>query len=150
LTNNNLDHFLEEVIDLVLSVAKVSTLNKVVGLLSPSTSWVVELEWPQEVRGILEVGSNSQDLVDQVFNADDSKFTKRLLNDLVGSDWGSVSVNLDKSTLVDKITNSLEVGTSVGDVWLSFQDRGPSGRFGCGRNGCEQLQPCCITKSSGQ
>jgi len=118
LTNNNLDHFLEEVIDLVLSVAKVSTLNKVVGLLSPSTSWVVELEWPQEVGGILEVGSNSQDLVDQVFNADDSKFTKRLLNDLVGSDWGSVSVNLDKSTLVDKITNSLEVGTSVGDVWL--------------------------------
>ena len=94
MTNNNLDHFLEEVIDLVLSVAKVSTLNKVVGLLSPSTSWVVELEWPQEVRGILEVGSNSQDLVDQVFNADDSKFTKRLLNDLVGSDWGSVSVNL--------------------------------------------------------
>jgi len=90
----------------------------VVGLLSPSTSWVVELEWPQEVGGILEVGSNSQDLVDQVFNADDSKFTKRLLNDLVGSDWGSVSVNLDKSTLVDKITNSLEVGTSVGDVWL--------------------------------
>jgi len=90
----------------------------VVGLLSPSTSWVVELEWPQEVGGILKVGSNSQNLVDQILNTDDSKFTKRLLNDFIGSNWGSVSVDLDESTLVDEVTNGLEIWTSVGDVWL--------------------------------
>ena len=57
----NLNHFSQELINLVFSVAKVTTLNKVVGLLSPSPSWSVQLEWPQKVGGILEVGSNSQD-----------------------------------------------------------------------------------------
>merc|ERR1719309_1676501 len=114
----NLNHFLQELIDLIFSVAKVSTLDKMVCLLSPSSSWVVELEWPQKVGGILEVWSNSQDLVDQILNTNNSKFTKRLLNDFIGCNWGSVSVNLDESTLVDEVTNSLEVWTSVSDVWL--------------------------------
>lgn len=92
--NGNLDHFLQEVIDLVFSISKVSTLNKVVGLLSPSSGWVVELEWPQEVGGILEVGSNRQDLVDQVLNTDDAHLAKLGLNDLIRGDWGAVSINL--------------------------------------------------------
>ena len=57
-----LDHLPQELVDLVLPVAEVSTLDKVVGLLSPSPSWVVQLEGPQEVRGVLEVGSNREDL----------------------------------------------------------------------------------------
>merc|ERR1712019_179312 len=114
-----LDHFLQEVIDLVLSATEVSTLDKVVGLLSPSTSWVVQLEGPQEVGGVLEVGSNSEDLVDQILNTDDSHLAQLVLDDVVGGDWSSVSVNLDKSTLVDEIANSLQVGAPVGDVGLA-------------------------------
>ena len=65
-----------------------------VGLLSPSSGWVVQLEWPQEVGGILEVGSNRQDLMDQILNTDDSHLAKLGLNDLIGGDGGAVSVNL--------------------------------------------------------
>merc|ERR1719433_1315613 len=119
--NKLLDHFLQEVVDLVFSATEVSTLDKVVGLLSPSPSWVVQLEGPQEVGSILEVGSNSEDLVDQILNTDDSQLAQLILNDVVGGDGSSVSIDLDKSTFVDEITNSLQVGTPVGDVGLSLQ-----------------------------
>lgn len=39
-----LDHSGQQSIDLVLPVAKITTLHKVVGLLPPPTSWVVQLE----------------------------------------------------------------------------------------------------------
>merc|ERR1719433_2582440 len=117
--NRYLDHFLQEVVDLVLSAAEVSTLDKVVGLLSPSPSWVVQLEGPQEVGSILEVGSNSEDLVDQILNTDDSQLAQLVLNDVVGGDGSSVSIDLDKSTFVDEIANSLQVGAPVGDVGLA-------------------------------
>ena len=89
-----LDHFLQEVIDLVLSATEVSTLDKVVGLLPPATGGVVKLEGPQEVGGVLEVGSDGQDLVDQILHTDDSHLAKLALNDVIGGDWGTVSINL--------------------------------------------------------
>ena len=66
-------------------------------LLSPSSSWVVQLEWPQEVGGILEVGSDSQDLMDQILNTDDAHLAELALNDVIGGDWGAVTINLNKS-----------------------------------------------------
>ena len=66
-----------------------------VGLLSPSPSWVVQLEGPQEVGSILEVGSNSEDLMDQILNTDDSQLAQLVLNDVVGGDGSSVSIDLD-------------------------------------------------------
>ena len=66
-----------------------------VGLLSPAPSWVVQLEGPQEVGGVLEVGSNSEDLVDQILNTDDSHLAQLLLDDIVGGDWSSVTVDLN-------------------------------------------------------
>ena len=47
--SDNLDHQPQESVDLVLPVAEITTLNEVVGLLSPSTGGVVQLEGPQEV-----------------------------------------------------------------------------------------------------
>merc|ERR1719443_2177811 len=117
--SDNLNHQPEESVDLVLPVAEVTALNKVVGLLSPSTGGVVQLEGPQEVRGILEVGANSKDLVDEILHADDSHLAELSLDDVVGGDGGTVSINLDKSTLVDEVTDRLEVGASVGDVGLT-------------------------------
>jgi len=90
----------------------------VVGLLSPSSGRVVQLEGPQEVGGVLEVGSNSEDLVDQVLNTDDAHLAQLALNDLVGGDGSAVAIDLDKPTLVDQITDSFQVGAAVGDVRL--------------------------------
>ena len=66
-----------------------------VGLLPPAPGRVVELEGPQEVGGVLEVGSNSEDLVDQILNTDDSHLAQLLLDDVVGSDWGSIPIDLN-------------------------------------------------------
>ena len=89
-----LDHLPQELIDLVLPVAEVSTLDKVVGLLPPSTGGIVQLEGPQEVGGVLEVGSDGQDLVDQILHTDDSHLAQLGLDNLVGGDGGAVAVNL--------------------------------------------------------
>ena len=113
-----LNHGTEEVVDLLLSVAEVTTFHEVVGLLAPATSWGVELEGPQEVRGVLEVGANGEDLVDQIFDADDVVLAQLLLDDVVGGDGGTTAVKLGKSTLVDQLANALQVGGSPGDVGL--------------------------------
>ena len=63
----------QQLIDLVLPAAKVSTLHEVVDLLPPPTSRSVHLKWPQEVGSIL--------LVDQILKTDDTELT---LDDAVG------------------------------------------------------------------
>jgi len=55
---DNLNHLLQQLVDLVLAAAKVTTLDEVVDLLPPATGRSVQLERPQEVGGILEVWSN--------------------------------------------------------------------------------------------
>ena len=67
-----------------------------VGLLSPSSSWVVQLEGPQEVGSVLEVWSNAEDLVNQILDTDDSKLAQLALDDLVGSDGSAVTIDLNK------------------------------------------------------
>ncbi len=97
LIRSHLDHFTEELVDEIFSATIVATLHKVVGLLSPSTLGVVELEGPQQVSGVLEVLANGEDLVDQILNANDVAFLlKDLLNGLVVIDGLTVSLNLKK------------------------------------------------------
>ena len=101
----NLDHLVEERVDEVLPAAKVTTFDKVVGLLPPSTGGGVQLEGPQKVGGVLEVGTDSDDLVDEILNADDAELAKLLLNDVVGGDGCPVAVLLDESPLVDQLSD---------------------------------------------
>ncbi len=68
----DLDHLLQQVVNLILTVAKISPIYEVVGLLSPASIWSVELEVPQEVVGVLEVRSDCVQLVDQVLHTDDT------------------------------------------------------------------------------
>ena len=42
------------------------------------------LEVPQEVVGDFEVGTNGEDLVDQILDADDAEFAKPLFDNFVG------------------------------------------------------------------
>ena len=113
-----LDHLPEEVVDLDLSAAKVTTLDKVVGLLSPSASGSVQLEGPQKVGGVFEVGADGDDLVDEVLHADDAVLAERLLNEVVGGDGSALAIDLDESSFVDELADALHVGGSPCDVGL--------------------------------
>ncbi len=65
------------------------------GLLPPSAGGRVELEGPEEVGGVLEVGPHREDLMDEILHADDVELAQALLDDVVGGDWGPVSVHLE-------------------------------------------------------
>jgi len=119
MTTMKLYHFLQQFINLVLSAAEVTTLNEVVDLLSPSTSRSVQFKWPQEVRSVLEVGTNVQDLMNQIFNTNDSKLSEGSFNNVIGGDGSTVAVNLHVSTLVDELTNRLKVRSTPSDIRLS-------------------------------
>jgi hypothetical protein len=83
-----------------------------------STSWVVELEWPQEVVGLLEAWSAGDDFVDKILNAVDANLSELSRNDAVVGEWKSSSVNLSISSLVDESSDGLSGWVSIGDEWL--------------------------------
>ncbi len=80
-----------------------------------STSGVAQLEGPEEVGSLLEVGANSVDLMNQIFHADDAVFAEILLNDGVISERNALFLDLAISTLVDELADTLEVWVSVGN-----------------------------------
>jgi len=119
-TTTNLVHLSDQSIDLVFPVTQVTTLNKMSELASSeSSSGVAELEWPQEVGSLLEVGANGEDLVDQILHADDAVLAKAGLDDRVVGKSNALLLNLSISTLVDELTDGLEVGVSVSNPWLN-------------------------------
>ncbi len=93
-----------------VQVCGVSYVNEVVGLLGPSASGVVQLEGPQEVVDLLEVGTQRGNLVHDILNADDAKLAKRLLDDGVVRQAGALARNLAVSALVDELADGLERG----------------------------------------
>ena len=113
----NLVHLADESVDVLLTVTSVTTLDEVLDLAGvEATVGVGELEGPEEVVGLLEVGADGVDLVDQVFHADNAVLAEVLLNDLVVGKSNALLVDLSVATLVDELTDSLEVGVTVGDV----------------------------------
>ena len=112
----NLVHLADESVDVLLTVTSVTTLDEMLDLAGvEATVGVGELEGPEEVVGLLEVGANGVDLVDQVFHADNAVLAEVLLNDLVVGKSNALLVDLSVATLVDELTDSLEVGVTVGD-----------------------------------
>ena len=104
---------------MALTVTQVTTLDKVFELpCAESTSRVAQLEGPEEVAGLLEVGSDSEDLVNQVFHADNAVLAQLLLNEGVLGKRDALLVDLAVTTLVDEFTNRLEVGIAVSDEGL--------------------------------
>lgn len=77
---------------------------------------VGQLEGPEEVAGLLEVGADSVDLVDQILHADNTVLAKVVLNQLVVGQSNTLLVDLAVSTLVDELADGLEVGVAVGNV----------------------------------
>src|SRR3954452_15170868 len=76
------------------------------------------LEWPQEVGSLLEVGTDGEDLVNQILHADNAVLAKAVLNDGVIGESDALLVDLSVSTLVNKLAGGLQVGVSIGNPWL--------------------------------
>jgi len=112
-------HLLDESVDVLLAVTKITTLDVMLELASAeATVGVGQLEGPQEVGCLLEVGSDCEDLVNQILNADKAVLAERVFDQLVVGQRDALFVDLAISTLVDKLTDRLQVGVTIGDVWV--------------------------------
>jgi len=115
--NADLVHLANQVVDLQLAVTRVTALDEVQGLLGrETTGGVGQLEGPQEVGGLLEVGTDGVDLVDEILHADNAELSEGLLDDRVVGQGNALLVDLAISALVDELANRLEVGLTIGDV----------------------------------
>jgi hypothetical protein len=113
----NLVHLADESVDVLLTVTGVTTLDVVLELASAeATVGVGELEGPQEVVGLLEVGADGVDLVDKILHADNAELAEVLLDDLVVGEGSAHLVDLSVTALVEELTDGLQVGVTVGDV----------------------------------
>jgi hypothetical protein len=110
-----------------------------VSLLLESLQGGAELEWPQEVVGLLEVWANGHNLVDEVLVAGDSVLSEALVDDAGVSQWDSRSANLSVSSLVDEILNGLSSWVSVSDEWLNSSDHGHGSFVDSNENGVVKL-----------
>jgi hypothetical protein len=115
-----LDHALDQSVDLVFPVARLSVLHKVDGLLALEPARrVAQLERPEEVGSLLEGRADGDDFVDQVLDALNAVFAERLLNDLVGGNRDTLAVDLGETTLVNEFANGLQVGVAGGRSTLA-------------------------------
>jgi hypothetical protein len=118
-SHTNLIHLLDQSIDVLFPVAQVTTLDEMSEFsLVEAASWVGQLEWPEEVACLLEVGADGEDFVDQVFHADNAELAQVVLDQLVVGERDPLLVDLPISTLVHEFAHRLQVGIAVGDVWV--------------------------------
>merc|ERR1711962_934070 len=111
-------HFPHHLVDKLFPVPMITSLHEVVGLHPHSTCRTTQLKGPQEVVRLLEVLPNSEDFVDQILNANDSTGSQHLLDHLVVTDSNALVVHLSESSLVDQLSDGLQVGVSPRYKWL--------------------------------
>ena len=114
----NLDHSVDQLANENLVVTVVTTLVEVLEFLAESAVGGGQLEGPEEVGALLEVGSDGVDLVDQILDGEDTELAENLLDLLVLHQRNALLVQLGETTLVDQLADGLEVGVTVGDVGL--------------------------------
>jgi len=115
----NLVHLSDQSIDGLLTVTIITTLDVVNEFpLMEATGGVGQLEGPQEVACLLEVGTDSDDFVDQILDAHNAVLAQIVLDKLVVGKSDTLLVDLAIPTLVDELADGLEVGVAVGDVWV--------------------------------
>ena len=79
---------------------------------------------PDGVVGDLEVGTNVSDFFNEIFNGEDVLLSKDGLDDLVGSNWDSLTLDLHVSSLVKELGDGLSVWVTIVKVTfrtLNFQ-----------------------------
>ena len=112
--SNSLVHLADELVDVGLPVTEVTALDEVLELpCPPAASGVRELEWPEEVGRLLEVGAGGVDLVHEILDREDVVLAKGLLDDLVVGERDALLIDLPVATLVDELTDGLQVGLAT-------------------------------------
>jgi hypothetical protein len=96
----------------------LSSLDKVHSLLSWEASVrVAQFKRPQKVVCLFEARSDSVDLVDEILNTDDAEWAEGGLDNTVIRDRDSLLLssgdNTRETTLVDQLSDSLQVGVSI-------------------------------------
>jgi len=76
---------------------------------------------------LLEVGTDGEDLVYQIFNTDNAILAEAVLDNGVVGEGDALLVDLSISALVDELADALEVGVSVGNPWLDDLEHLKSG-----------------------
>ena len=113
-TNTNLVHLADELVDVRLPVTEVTALDEVLELTCPPAArGVGELEGPEEVRRLLEVGAGGEDLVDEIFDREDVVLAKCLLDDLIVRERDTLLIDFAVATLVDELTDRFQVGLAA-------------------------------------
>ena len=108
---------------MLLAVAQVAALDEVLELASPEASvGVAQLEGPQEVGRLLEIGADGVDLVHEVLHADDAVLSEVVLDDGIVRQRDPLLVDLAVTPLVDELLHALQVGVAVGDPGLHHLD----------------------------
>lgn len=103
-------HLPDELVDVAFPVTEVTALNEMLELARPpATSGVGELEGPQEVGGLLEVGARGGNLVDKVLDAKNVVLAEVLLDHGVVAEWDALLGDLAVATLVNELPNRLEI-----------------------------------------
>lgn len=139
--HKNLVHLADQSVDVLLTVAKITTLNEVLELAgTEAASRVGQLERPQEVGGLLEVGANRVNLVDKIFHADDAVLAEGLFNDGVVGQGSALLVHFAVSSFVDKVLYGLQVGVTVSDPRLDNLQHLGSGLGGLDEDAIVDLQ----------
>jgi len=83
--------------------------------------------------------SDIVNLIDQVFNADESELSKRSFNDFVGSKRDSLLVDLTVTSLVDHLRDSMSSGISESDKRLNLLDHVKGGSVNSDKGGVVDL-----------
>lgn len=115
----SLVHLPDQRVDMILAIAEIATLDEVLELpLAETTGGVAELEGPQEVASLLEVGADGEDLVDEILHAHDAVLAQIRLDQGVVGQGDALLIDLAVTALVDELAHRLEVGVAVCDVRL--------------------------------
>mmetsp|Transcript_31847 Transcript_31847/g.52500 ORF Transcript_31847/g.52500 Transcript_31847/m.52500 type:complete len:219 (-) Transcript_31847:141-797(-) len=127
---NCLKHLLDKLVDFLSTGTGFSTFHEMqqLGLAAESSLRVLELEWPQKVVGLLEVRTDSRQLMHQISSASNSESSETFLNDRVISNRNALSVELSESTLVHQLLDSLTCRITVGNIWFN-QTQHANGSF---------------------
>lgn len=78
----------------------------------------VQFEGPKEVAGLLEIGADGIDLVDQVLYTDDSVLAKVGFDELVVRQGNTLLIDLAITTLVDQFAHRLDRRIAIGNEGL--------------------------------
>jgi len=109
---------LDKTVDFVFSVAGISSFLEVDGLFVVSALGGAQFERPQEFVHSFELLSDGEDLVDDIFDADDSIFAEFLSDQVVVGDGDSLPLDLQEASLIQQVANGFEIRRSVSDVRL--------------------------------